>query len=280
MSSSVENEKVKSTTLSSIDAIRNSISSYDKLVDKGIPWKAFEDAMELLEKYKNDYSENARNVVEEVTKLLLDTKDNYQESTRAVFEWSSLTSLLLKSFLRGHQNNAIVNILEEGTTAIEKAIQELHNASKSLNATIAKLKKLQVIVDSDFEEGSKFYKASLGALLGTALVSGLLGPFGIIPAAAASKTSLLARHSMIMLLKKFEEVKVQHDNLKNIIEKSLDDIESAKNTLNDDKKHMSRMKAQAKVTLIQIKEQFLVEEIKESAENLIVLCDKYVESHS
>lgn len=269
------------------------LTLYNKVIDRVIPWKDFEDTMKELSAHEKDYSNTAGDIVGRVKKLLLDSRDHYLGATQSVYEWCGLASNLLAVYLKlfagldkakaTAQKAILLKILADGEKKLGDAQSSLKESSTSFNGAAGELSTLKTQLNNDFSTDSTYYSDQVAKLraeaYGGAAVGLVGGPFGLIVSYSIA-AGVLEGHLVPALMAKFEEVKKSFDRMGEIVNKADTDITKAKDELQVEIGKIGELKTQAETTEILVEyDDLVLEALQDSAKQLIGQCDEYRERH-
>jgi len=278
-------------------AVSNAIDVYNKMVDQVIPWATFDGIISNLKGNKDQYSAAAAVIVGEVQKLLMDSKDNYDSSTGAVYRWCQSAVPLLQGFMALFESISdpeaakaqlllFKDTLNMGQLAMELAINELENSKKSFNEAAGKLTTLNAQLKLDFSVGSNYFKAAVTKLRTEAYagaVSGVvLGPIGL--AISYSIAAGVVEGQMIPNLEKaFKKTKASFKNMETMLTDAQTDITQAKEKLSFEVKVVGTILARIKTTDALARGWYFAPStmfgmLKDSTNKLVAMCEAYVKS--
>lgn len=292
MATTEEVKTVVETVNEAIESATKALELYDKVVDHVIPWQTFDETVANLTKFQKDYSSKAGELVGNVKTLLLSSKDEYVKSVQSVFEWSSLSSTLLKTYLKLFENYSaavaesqkklVIKVLEEGIKKMAAAQEQLQASSRSFNNASGQLEKLQIQLSNDFSAESSYYQTRVDQIrkeaYAGAAAGAVGGPFGLI--ISYSIAAGVVEGTMIPALNaKLKETKEFVDSVLAAATKASNDIDNAKRTLQEETKVIGEMKTKTEETAIFVEDVNLREVMKVAATELIASCDAYMKRH-
>lgn len=292
MATTEEVKTVVETVKETIETVTQALELYDKVVDHVIPWQTFDETISNLTKFQKDYSAKAGEIVGSVKTLLLNSKDEYVKSVQSVFEWSSLSSTLLKTYLKLFENydtgkadsqkKLIIKVLDDGIKKMTVAQEQLQASSKSFNDASGQLEKLQIQLSNDFSAESSYYQGKVDQIrkeaYAGAAAGAVGGPFGLI--ISYSIAAGVVEGTMIPALnQKLKETKEFVDSVLSAATKAAKDIADAKKTLQEETKVIGEMKIKTEETAMFVDDVNLREVMKIAAGELIVKCEDYMKRH-
>lgn len=125
---------------------------YDQTLDTAIRWAVFSNFTDHLEKYKGKYSAAAGDLVEEIKTLYLDSRNDYFNATRPIYNWCSETIVILEALNntsydleRGNEQEA--NLFTKLTERIEAKYKAAKKLSQRVVTFIEILIKLDELLD-------------------------------------------------------------------------------------------------------------------------------------
>lgn len=260
------------TSKEAIEAANAGLDLYDRLLDKLVPWKQYDDIIKELDKYRDDYSKECSDLIGKVKTNLMDSMDAYFMSTQSIYEWCGLTTPLLRAYLQlfndansdnsAAQKKLLLKVLDDGIVKMTKAKEDLHKSSLSFNEAAGNLTSLYGRLTLDSDEKSEYFQDKVSKM--RAQVYGGVAVLGgdLIP----------------KLKKKLQEVKSFYEDLKTKVDGTLTNIDDTKTKLKDEIKVMGDLKTQIETT-----EEFvnldglegLRDLLFEAVNNLIKKCDEY-----
>lgn len=276
-----------------MEAANKALDLFDRGVDRLIPWETFEKTINELKRGKKEFSSKAGDLVGSVETLLLNSRDQYMESTQSVYEWCSVAAPLLTGYLRlfedhneakaSAQQKIVLKALDTGIERMTSAQQSLHSSSKSFNTASGELNKLLNQLKIDFEEGSAYHElqvdkirkeAYAGAAAGAAF-----GPLGLAIAYAVA-AGVVEGELIPALNRALESVKRQFSEMQRQADLAGKNISHAKDQLGEEIKSIGHIKSAAEVTVTWIwVGHDMLQELNESAGRLIHLCEEYMKRH-
>lgn len=125
---------------------------YDQTVDTAICWTVFSNFTNHLEEYKGKYSASAGELVEEIKTLYLDSRNDYFNATRPIYNWCGETIVILEALKntsydleRGNEQEA--NLFTKLTERIAAKYKAAEVLSKRVVTFIEILIKLDGLLD-------------------------------------------------------------------------------------------------------------------------------------
>lgn len=181
-----------------VDTIDHALSMYDKLIDRIVPWKAFNETLAELDKFRKDYSTESAALIGETKTYMMNGIDAYFTASQNVYEWCGLVIPLLGVYIKlftNHnpakaegQKKLLVQVLEDGIERMNAAQEDLGKSASAFNSAAGKLTTLHSRFAVEFDEKSEYFqtlitKIRVGAYAGSAV----FGIIGIGIAAAVGK---------------------------------------------------------------------------------------------
>lgn len=295
MSGAAEVKAVIEITKEGIETINKALDLYNKVLDQIVPWKTYEETVKELDRFREDYSNEAGKLVGEVKTLIKNAEDNYFVATQSIYEWCGLTIKLLAIYLDlfekrtsktyEAQRALLIKVLEDGLTKMSAGQAQLEQSSMNFNSVAGKLTALHVRLTNDFDSKSSYMQGKVDKIrkeaYGGAAAGFVLGPFGALISYSIA-AGVVEGKLIPELMKKFAEVKAFFDKLHGIIDKTNVDIDSTKIKLKEEVKNIGVLKVQTEETkaLIPLDDlDALRDTILESVNNLIFQCNEYQKRH-
>lgn len=75
------------TIKESIKTADKALDVYNKVMDRLIPWKEFNETLAELDKFRKDYSIESALLISEIKTFMMDGMDAYFGSSQDVYEW-------------------------------------------------------------------------------------------------------------------------------------------------------------------------------------------------
>ncbi|KAJ6643445.1 Hemolysin E [Pseudolycoriella hygida] len=264
-------KEVIEITKEGIETINKALNLYNKVLDQIVPWETYEQTVKELDRFRSDYSNESAQLVGEVKTLIKNAEDNCFSETQSIYEWCSLTTWLLKTYLDlfekctsktyEAQRALLVKVLEDGLTKMSAGQSKLEQCSINFNNVAEKLTILNSTLSNDFDTKSSYFQGQVDKIrLETYLRAGsgfVLDPFGAI-----------ISYSIVAGFGTVEQTNV--------------DMDSTKGKLKDEVKSIGVLKVQTEETKQFIPLDYLDElrdTISESVNNLIKECDAHQKRH-
>lgn len=277
------------TATDALKSTDDAIKLYGDILDNILPWKAFNETLAELDKYKDEYSEKSGEIIGDIKSLMKDGVNAYYHASGYIFGWCDNATPLLQRFVNlfnsasphkaVEQKEILITVLTKGVDEMKSAQDSISDSSLSFNQATGKLTTLNSRFQVEFTEKSEFYETKvrnirLGAYLGTAI----LGPIGLGIAAAIVEGKYVPE-----LKDKMSEVEEFYKHLKVKVKDAFRDIDVTKNMLNLEIMEIGELKVETKETrafldLGDIPE--LRDTLMKSAESLIDNCDNYRKKHA
>lgn len=272
-----------------IDAVDKALDLYNKVFDQIVPWKTLNETIEKLDKFRQDYSQEAANLIGNTKTLMMDGMDAYFRATQSVYEWCGLAVPLLKAYKKLYegamnqgkftaQRTLLLKVLDDGIAKMEKAQDELAASSKSFNDSAGKLTSLKRRLQTDFDEKSEYFQHQVSELRKKAYIgAAFAGPFGLAIAAGVVEGKYIPE-----LKAKMKNIQKFYDELQSTVAKSFVDIDETKAKLKEEIRIIGDLKTQTEETRTFIgldDTPELKSTIIESVDSLIKKCTDYRTRH-
>jgi len=293
--SAAEAAAIVDTADKGVKAANGALDLYNKMINQVIPWDEFKEAMEALKANQKQYSDEAAKQVGSIQTLLLNSNDNYDSSVQSVYRWCKMASPVLGQYMSlfAHttdpkvaeaQKILLLKVLNDGSSAMETAIDELEESKKSFNGASGELTTLKTTLDNDFSKGSSYFDSKVTALRTKAYAGAaagvFFGPIGLAIsygiAAGVTEGELIPK-----LEKAFAETQKMFDNLQDIVTKAQESITEAKASLGQEIRVLGVMSAKVEETKTfaetwALVPSLLFDPLKKSTTELIGMCDEYI----
>lgn len=183
------------TANKAVQTTDDAIKLYGKILDNILPWKAFNETLAELDKYKSDYSEKSAALIGDIKNLMKDGVNAYYHASEYIFGWCDLTTPILVKYQRlfnehnphvvYKQKAILVDALTKGVGEMQAAQDSISKSSLSFNGATGKLTTLNSRFQVEFVEKSEYYETKVKHIrIGAYVGSSLLGPIGLGIAAA------------------------------------------------------------------------------------------------
>lgn len=173
-----------------IETADKALDLYNRVIDRVIPWKEFNETLTELDAFRKDYSTESAALIGQIKTLMLNGIDAYHSASQSVYEWTRYAVPLLKAYIKlfdtynevnaGAQRQMLLQVLESGIKKLGESQDELKRSSGSFNGVAGKLVELNTRFEYEFNEHSEFVQTKItqiriGAYSGGALfgISGL-----------------------------------------------------------------------------------------------------------
>lgn len=234
-------------TKQGFEIVDKGLELYTKVLDEVVPWKSIEETVKGLDRYRDNYSNEAADIIGEIKTLILNTTDKYFSAKQSIYEWCSLTIRFIATYkllFDKHdeknfpaQKTVLLKALDDGMEKMTAAHVKLEEISTSFKLVTGKLTTLIAQLDIDFDKKSEYFKAVNAKIrreaYGTAAVGAVLGPFGLILSYSIA-SGIVEGQVIPEIQRKVVEIKNFYENLKKQIEKANTDIKNAKSKLDTD----------------------------------------------
>lgn len=275
------------TATKAIKTVDDAIRLYSKVLDRVVPWKAFNETLIKLDKYKERYSKNSAALIGEIKALMKDGIDAYYRASEFIFSWSNAAIPLLITYVKlfdDHtaekadiQNKLLIEMLGKGVTELQAAQAAISESSMRFNIATGKLTTLNSRFQVDSDEQSEFFRSKVDEIRSLHGKSLVYGPITSYLIAALNEFIHVPK-----LKKTLKKVRKFYDKLKLKVEQAYRDVDVTKILLNFEILEIGDLKVQAKETraftdLDKIPE--LRDSLVQSAKNLIIDCFDYRRKH-
>lgn len=272
-----------------IRTVYNVLKSYDKLHERILPWKDFNQTLIKMDKYRQNFSIESAELIGEIKVLMLKGKDCYLAASKNVYEWAGLVTPLLTAYISllrfstpentQTQKDILLSVLDEGIHKFERAQDELFRSSGSFNRAAGRLVALHARFESEFNEESEYVQSKISQIRILSYVGGayILGLPGILVAHLLAKNKFTRQ-----LMLRLKSIELFYDKLKGRVDQAAKDIDKAKRILSHEVQQIGEMKVETQeiTTFVHLDhEVYLREVVTESAEKLIAKCQEYRERH-
>jgi len=282
-----------------LDAVEKALDLYNKMIEQVIPWETFENTIHDLQASQAQYSTAAAVLVGEVETHLLDSRDNYKSSVQEVLNWCRTAVPILRQYMKlfaltkrpgiaEAQKVLLLKVLNDGASTMDKAIADLKKSSLSFNGASGKLTLLKSQLEADFSKGSTYYEDQVAELrakaYGGASASIIGGPIGL--AIAYAIAAGIVEGDMIPYMEKaFADTKKSFEHTATLVSSAGNKIEKAKESIGTEIKTISKISSNIKLTATfaetwALVPESLFDDLKESADNLIRICELYIKAKS
>ncbi|KAJ6618223.1 Hemolysin E [Pseudolycoriella hygida] len=282
-------------TKQSIDSLNSVLSLYSTVLDRIIPWGTFNNTIKELDRYRDDYSNESGQLVNEIKNLMNRAQSCYDDATQSIYNWCSVAKQLLEKYFKifdNRQSNAfqqikeiLIMVLAEGVKHMGAGQDKLNESSTSFNNAAGKLSTLYTRFNNEFDSKSSYYLGKVDQIrkeaYASAAAGAIAGPFGLLIAYAIAAGTVEGK-LIPELNQKLNEVKNFFNHLKSLITQADGDIDSTKNKLRAEISNIGELKTQAEAskTVIEMDElDALREAILSSVKTLINQCDDYQRNH-
>lgn len=253
---------------------------YDKVLDRVVPWKELNANNIELGSFRKDYSGESAVLIGEVKTLLSNGIEGYKTASHNVYEWTSLVTPLLTTYISlsnlnspentEAQNYILLRVLDNCIEKLSKSQDHLEKSSKNLDKAAAKLVILYRRSELDFQEENEIDLSKLTEIPIGSETDEEIGISDItIPSFLTEEKSKMA--------KKF------YDNLKKEADQASKDIAKIAKILNKEISHLENVKVQtlatkSSVNLDQV--QSFRDLVVKSAQALLSNSDEYRKKHA
>lgn len=133
-----QTKAMKSVT---IESSNWTLTAYNQTSDIVISWPIYQDLIDTLEMNRGKYSAATAELVEEIKTFLLDSKDDYFNATRSIYDWCGESTTLLEAYMELLNNTdydgerldtektILSLILAERITRMNEAVKMLSKSS-------------------------------------------------------------------------------------------------------------------------------------------------------
>lgn len=259
------------------------LGMYIEVLDRAVPWKAFEQTLAELDKYKSVYSEQSVSLIDDIKLLMKNAIDAYYKASELIFRWCDTATPLLAAYVelfkdhtveKAHtQKDLLVEILKKGITEMEAAQDEISQSSVSFNSATGSLTELNSRFHVEFDEINSNFESKINW---TQFGSILFSLFGI------NINGNVFDIKLSLLKAKFEEIQSFYNHLKLQVEQAFHDVDETKIKLSNDILKIGDLKTKTEETktfvdLDDIPD--LRDELIESGQSLLNKCNEYRRKH-
>lgn len=279
---------VVETENKAINTIDGAIKLYSNVLDRIVPWKAFNETMVNLKSFKDKYSEQSAELVAEIRALLMEGISAYHRATQFIFEWANETIPLLTAYIElfddytankaEKQKNILIEMLAKGAVEMKQAQAAITESSMSFNRATGKLTTLNTQFQIDSDEKSTYFKRKVDEMRLIAANTIRFGPFMNALMAILNEVSFVPR-----VKKRISKSRKFFKGLRLKVEQAFRDVDVTKDLLNNEILEIGDLKVQTKETgafidLDAVPE--LRDTLVKSAQNLIQDCNDYRRKHT
>lgn len=172
------------TAKEGIETADKALDLYNRVIDRVIPWKEFNETLVELDRFRKDYSTESAALIGQIKTLMLNGIDAYHAASQSVYEWTGLAVKLLQAYIKlfgtyneinaGAQRQMLLQVLDSGIKKLADSQEELKKSSASFNGVAGKLVELNTRFEYEFTEQSEFVQTKItqiriGAYSGGAL---------------------------------------------------------------------------------------------------------------
>lgn len=276
------------TTNEAIKSTGDVIKLYHEVLDRVVPWKAFNETMINLDRYKEQYSNQSAEIIAEIKSLMMDGIGAYYRASEFMFSWCDESIPLLATYIelfddhtvgKAHtQKDLLIDVLTKGVAQMRAAQQAIGDSSINFNQATGKLTTLNSRFQVEFDEKSDYFKAQVDKMRKFYVKGAARGLFGAIIVGIFVETKYIPK-----LKAKTAEINDFYQKLKLKIDTAFRDVEDTKNKLNNEVLEVGELKVKTKETksfidLDDIPD--LRDTLRESAQNLIDDCNEYRRKHA
>lgn len=284
---------VLKTIKESIKTADEALTLYDKLMDRLIPWKEFNEILAELNKFRKDYSVESALLISEIKTFMMDGMDAYFSASQDVYEWASVVipklNLYIKLFNNYDKRRAeaqkriLIEILGGGIAKMTDAQTQLRTSFESFNSAFGKLSILRGRFETEFDEKSEFVDSKLSLIRTFTGIGKTAGPFfGIFGIPISFASGKIEEEFVPLFLKKMESIKKFYDKLQEKVQQSFDNIHKTKTTLSTEIAHIGdlKIKTQQTETFVNLDDEPEIRDVAiEYAQALIEKCEAYRKRH-
>lgn len=282
-------------TKQTLRSLNKALNLYSQVLDYFIPWKSYEQMVKDLNRFRDDYSVESAELIDEVKSLLMTAQDQYFAATLEIYGWCGGTVHLLTSYVKlfagknsktyeAQRSPLLIHVLDNGVNKIRNGQRHLEQCSINFDSVSGKLTALQGRLLGEFDTQDKYFKDRFDKLRakasGGAASSVLYGPFGLI--ISYSDAAGIVDGKLILELKEqFDKVKNFFYELKTDIVETCEIIDDTNEKLRDELLNIEDLKMKTEGTEGLNLDEFdeLREMIFASGNILISRCKKYQKHH-
>lgn len=273
------------TANSAIKAINVAVKLYSKVLDHIVPWRAFNDTLSEFDKFKEEYSEESAQLINEIKALMKHGIDAYHHASEFIFRWSDEAMPLLNTYIelfdehtveKAHlQKELLVQMLTKGVAQMNSAQNAIEESSISFNIATGKLVTLNTRFMVEFDEKSDYFQSQIESMRRI-----YRRKFGIL---AATIGYVLIRWKFIPELKdKIFEIETYYEHLESKVNQTFRDIDNIKRILYMEIQEIGNLKMKTKETETYMdldNAPQLRDTLVHSAQDLIADCNEYSRKH-
>lgn len=277
------------TVKESIEEAKGALVLYDKLVERVIPWKEFNETLVGLDKFREDYTVESALLITEIKTNMADGISAYFSASEHIYEWTGIAASHLELYIKlfkdhnarraSAQKDLLLNVLESGLKKMTAAQEELGKSSESFSSVFGRLSTLRKRFEDEFDEQSGFFQAKMELIRKGShfLGSSIFGISGFFLGAEIGDQRYIRK-----LKRELEIVKQFYYHLHIKIEHAFNNIHETKKVLKQEIQHITELKIQIQqtemfVNLDQVPD--LRDTVIDSANDLIVKCEEYRKRH-
>lgn len=91
-----EAKLVIETVKTGIKTAHEALDLYDRVIDRVVPWKEFNETLVELDRFRKDYSIESAALIGEIKTLMMDGIDAYGAASQNVYEWAGIKKNYIK----------------------------------------------------------------------------------------------------------------------------------------------------------------------------------------
>ncbi|KDO31924.1 hypothetical protein SPRG_03140 [Saprolegnia parasitica CBS 223.65] len=262
--------------VAALSAAKDGLAKYNEALDKLVPWSEFDATLDIMSRYQQDFSAEAGVLVGSIKTHMLNSRREYHNATRSVFEWCALVVPLLKGYLRIVQTSTntadaekkiLSKVFTDGIAKMGKAVEQLDECDSLLSKAVGQLVTLQVQLENDFSQQNNTSRPSVAT-----------GPVGM---AIAVTGAALTEAMVIKKLKEhFNDIRTGFKIMNGRCQTMSSGISTATKALEDDKDMISKLSAKVTESQVWVSiEGIIMEELTTAAQELHDLCEAYKARH-
>lgn len=268
------------TTKEAIDVVSKALDLYNKLLDRIMPWKTFEEQINEMNKNIEVFSNEVKETIAIIKGHMSDGISAYARSTRSIYDWTSVAIPFLNAYIQLFNENTaddakaqktiLVGLLDEGMKSMTNAQTELDVSSSSFNKAAGKLTSIRQILFLELKSKKEKYQRDYERAKRPPI-------FGLLPYVHAR---LMNKKNEKKLIANLESVSNFYDTMEHTTLKASTDIEDTKSKLRDETRIIGNLIVETKTTQVFVNMDHSLEDlIIESVEDLIQKCNQFRQKH-
>lgn len=296
MTTQAENERsTAEAIIAGFESADKALGLYNTLVDRVIQWETVKTIIDDLNSFQNDYFKEVAEIIGEIKTLMMNASHEYFFAAQSVYEWCTLTSTLLGTYVQllktadqktssVAQTTLVVRVLDEGITKMNAALAKLEQSSLSFNKVSGKLVTLDLLYQNAFDTKISQTKSKLDLLeiittIGTFLITQNYTNWSLETSVKVTKgvTGMVTEP----IEERLNATTKVFSAMKSKLGEANTNIDDTVAELKVEMKIISEIKIQTETTKAYIPlEDVLRDIVVETAEKLIRQCNEYRQRHA